>query len=158
MLDSRFTYCINQLQKTGYKIEFVGNTWGYRTFEEQLELFRRGRENEKLEVECKIPFGKRLLRLADSGSIKIGTVTNATPCTSAHNFGMAIDCKDAFFVCDWFNKLLGYECFEVGDSYGDLNHIEIKGFKLPKYDFRWSVFCSPFGYSFLEKIGGLKND
>ena len=94
MLDSRLSYCINQLEKTGYKIEFVGELWGYRSFDEQLALFKIGRENECIEIETKIPFGSRLLRLADSGNIKVGTVTNATPCTSAHNFGMAVDCKD----------------------------------------------------------------
>lgn len=158
MLDIRLIYCIEELEKTGYQIQFIGTDWGYRDFDKQLGLFSIGREKETIAIEDKIPFGKRLLRLADKGEIRLGTVTNATPCTSPHNFGMAIDCKDSDFVCKQFNKIIGFDCFVTGKDYNDENHIEIKDFKIPKYDFRWSVFCSPFGYKFLEKIGGLKND
>lgn len=157
MLDNRIVYCIKELEKNGYKIQFIGEDWGYRNFDKQLELFSIGRDNEIFEVEEKLVFGKKLLRLADKGVIRLGTVTNATPCTSPHNFGMAIDCKDSDYVCEQFNKIIGYELFVTGKDFNDVNHIEIKDFKIPKYEYRWSIFCTPFGYDFLEKIGGLKN-
>lgn len=149
-------FCIEEYENLYGKLQIIS---GWRSFEEQLELYRQGREKKDLSYTTDLILGKKLNFLADSGAIYYPKITNATPGTSAHNFGLAIDTViNGKLVAERFNKIIGCECFESGELYNDDNHIQLKGFKLPKYEYRYSLFFNPLGYHFLDNIGALQND
>lgn len=155
MLDSRLKKAIEMYEQKYGKLSIVAD---YRDFNEQLKLFNIGRDIQEYYIEKKLLKGKRLQRLADSGKIEYPRVTNATPGTSPHNFGMAIDVlKDGDIITDRLNQVYGENIFVNGRKWGDVNHIEIVDFKLPKYEYRWSKYFSPKGYEKLKKMGALND-